>query len=612
MKDIKRQTSHFTEVIGDSFTAIPYKVYANISEESSSKKRNTHLSDEIFKHTDNNISARRNAIKKQLDYYKKQSLLEQVDYDNFISELSHVATGMSDIDYRRVSGGKNDPFKDIITKIGHKLPHEKLGRTIKNHVTQSDIGLYDDFYNVQKDMSNALLAQVSDFKELLDGSYVKKRINKMGGQSKSVKTLDITSQFKNAMSTLEKMGIGTHIERTADGLKFGLFDAKNTKDVLSNVNGKVVADWGKMAKYTFGMPGDSGDVKINGMQFADQFRTIALKTPTGSGVGMTTVSQQMLSQFFEAIQSQAGKPDGLFGKIKNNDYHAASQEIGRFMMDIINGAYGANKYIDSKGASSNAVYRDLPNLAKEIMQDSHAGSTEVQRMLRSNRINLSEQLRQQFAETFDLKVQDVTGQDLERMMNYIYAHIASPEAVKILKSNNEYKDLFSKGSTFLNPTVDVLKQVAPHLGISSLKEANYLFGELAGVDTSVLNPFNPLTSGSYRGVAQGANHVKAATKRSAKGLFSEAIMRSDFMEGLNQDFYKQAENKVLNMAEINDKMVAESKANGGDGSDEDALTYAMFPNVAPKFFAERAKGPVDAATAFAKKEAPAAAKGKKK
>ena len=30
---------------------------------------------------------------------------------------------------------------------------------------------------------------------------------------------------------------------------------------------------------------------------------------------------------------------------------------------------------------------------------------------------------------------------------------------------------------------------------------------------------------------------------------------------------------------------------GCDGSDEDILTYAMFPKVAPKFFAERAKGP---------------------
>ena len=58
-----------------------------------------------------------------------------------------------------------------------------------------------------------------------------------------------------------------------------------------------------------------------------------------------------------------------------------------------------------------------------------------------------------------------------------------------------------------------------------------------------------------------------------------------------------------------DKMVEEAKKAGGDGSDEDVLTYAMFPNVAPKFFAERSKGPVDAASTFAKKEAaPAAAK----
>lgn len=55
-----------------------------------------------------------------------------------------------------------------------------------------------------------------------------------------------------------------------------------------------------------------------------------------------------------------------------------------------------------------------------------------------------------------------------------------------------------------------------------------------------------------------------------------------------------------------DKMVKEAKENGGDGSDEDTLTYAMFPKVAPKFFKERVNGPVDAATAFAKKETPAA------
>ena len=55
-----------------------------------------------------------------------------------------------------------------------------------------------------------------------------------------------------------------------------------------------------------------------------------------------------------------------------------------------------------------------------------------------------------------------------------------------------------------------------------------------------------------------------------------------------------------------DKMVKEAKENGGDGSDEDTLTYAMFPKVAPKFFKERANGPFCSATAFAKKETPAA------
>lgn len=60
------------------------------------------------------------------------------------------------------------------------------------------------------------------------------------------------------------------------------------------------------------------------------------------------------------------------------------------------------------------------------------------------------------------------------------------------------------------------------------------------------------------------------------------------------------------------KMLEESKKNGGDGSDEDALTYAMFPNVAPKFFAERSKGPVDAETAFGAKKEESAPKAESK
>ncbi len=61
-----------------------------------------------------------------------------------------------------------------------------------------------------------------------------------------------------------------------------------------------------------------------------------------------------------------------------------------------------------------------------------------------------------------------------------------------------------------------------------------------------------------------------------------------------------------------DKMVEEAKKAGGNGSDEDVLTYAMFPQVAEKFFKTRANGPVDAATTFAKKEVAAPASGSSK
>lgn len=40
------------------------------------------------------------------------------------------------------------------------------------------------------------------------------------------------------------------------------------------------------------------------------------------------------------------------------------------------------------------------------------------------------------------------------------------------------------------------------------------------------------------------------------------------------------------------KLAEEAKANGAGDSTEDILTYAMFPKVAPKFFKERANGPV--------------------
>lgn len=58
-----------------------------------------------------------------------------------------------------------------------------------------------------------------------------------------------------------------------------------------------------------------------------------------------------------------------------------------------------------------------------------------------------------------------------------------------------------------------------------------------------------------------------------------------------------------------DKMAAEAKENGGDGSIEDTLTYAMFPKVAPKFFKERANGPVSSDSFALPKASSASASG---
>ena len=49
---------------------------------------------------------------------------------------------------------------------------------------------------------------------------------------------------------------------------------------------------------------------------------------------------------------------------------------------------------------------------------------------------------------------------------------------------------------------------------------------------------------------------------------------------------------------------------GCNGTDEDVLTYAMFPKVAPQFFAHRAEGPKNVGKAPAAKPAAAPAAGK--
>jgi hypothetical protein len=158
----------------------------------------------------------------------------------------------------------------------------------------------------------------------------------MGGSSKGVKTKNITGKFSQAMATLQQYGIGTHVEQTPNGMRFGFFDANKAGEVLSNVDGKVVADWGKMAKYTIGLPNAKGmGFKYGGMEYADQLRTFASSDQFGEDIGVTTVTQQWFDTFFDTIINQAGKTNSFVSKIKNNDYNLASKEIGRFGMDVI-------------------------------------------------------------------------------------------------------------------------------------------------------------------------------------------------------------------------------------------------------------------------------------
>jgi oxaloacetate decarboxylase alpha subunit len=59
-----------------------------------------------------------------------------------------------------------------------------------------------------------------------------------------------------------------------------------------------------------------------------------------------------------------------------------------------------------------------------------------------------------------------------------------------------------------------------------------------------------------------------------------------------------------------DKISREAKEKGAGSSVEDILTYAMFPEIAPKFFTERAKGPVSSDSfALPKPAAPASPSG---
>ncbi|GHV57858.1 oxaloacetate decarboxylase [Spirochaetia bacterium] len=103
---------------------------------------------------------------------------------------------------------------------------------------------------------------------------------------------------------------------------------------------------------------------------------------------------------------------------------------------------------------------------------------------------------------------------------------------------------------------------------------NVLFGRYKNLTSETAD----LVTGRYGALAAPANPelVKLAL---AKNNYDAAI----------------TERPADSIANEYAKMAEEAKKEGAQ-TDEDVLTYAMFPKVAPKFFKERSKGPVDSAS----------------
>ncbi|MDR0878714.1 MAG: sodium-extruding oxaloacetate decarboxylase subunit alpha [Treponema sp.] len=103
---------------------------------------------------------------------------------------------------------------------------------------------------------------------------------------------------------------------------------------------------------------------------------------------------------------------------------------------------------------------------------------------------------------------------------------------------------------------------------------NVLFGRYKNLTTETAD----LVTGRYGALAAPANPE----------LVKLALAKNNYDAVLTD----RPADKIANEY---DKMAEEAKAAGAE-TDEDVLTYAMFPKVAPKFFKERAGGPVDSAS----------------
>jgi oxaloacetate decarboxylase alpha subunit len=104
---------------------------------------------------------------------------------------------------------------------------------------------------------------------------------------------------------------------------------------------------------------------------------------------------------------------------------------------------------------------------------------------------------------------------------------------------------------------------------------NVLFGRYAKITTETAD----LVTGRYGALAAAAANPDLVKKALAQNKY-EAVLTARPADSISNEFAK---------------IEAEAKAAGAKNI-EDALTYAMFPKVAPKFFSERNKGPVSSDT----------------
>ncbi|GHT78224.1 oxaloacetate decarboxylase [Spirochaetia bacterium] len=103
---------------------------------------------------------------------------------------------------------------------------------------------------------------------------------------------------------------------------------------------------------------------------------------------------------------------------------------------------------------------------------------------------------------------------------------------------------------------------------------NVLFGRYKNLTAETAD----LVTGRYGALAAPANPELVKLALAKNGY--DAVLTERPADKITNEFAKMAE---------------EAKAAGAQ-NDEDVLTYAMFPKVAPKFFKERSKGPVDSAS----------------